>query len=711
MFDHRLRSLLGTFVLLAALLSSASIAVMTAPAAAEISPNPSPSWGVSGLGDTQFTGPIQNQVFAIEQIGDRLFVGGKFTEVRPYQNGVPESQPFLAAFDVDTGDWISSFAPIVEAPVYALQASADGSQLFVGGEFADINGEAYTEGLAAIDPLTGDVDTSWLAQLENPFTSYPVVVKTIDMTSTDLYVGGVMTQAGGRAGVPSVSLGRVARLSLADASADANFTPMISGGSVWGIAESTDGERVHLGGYFSSVNAEPDTQYFVTLDADDGELLGGINPYIDQIAYPTRGYLQDVEVAGDHVWVGGSEHVIYQMDSNSQAIERVHSTRQGGDYQDLEVIGDRIYGSCHCYVNHYADYDIWVNRQLPVPDDVLVSPIKYVAAYDAISGDYIEEFQLNASATQAGVWAIHGDDRGCLWLGGDLSVVGSLAEGTQEWAGGFARFCEAGDGALPAPTGLRSTFQDKGRIVTNWQTIAGAAEYEVFRDGVFLAIDDNGWFTDVGLEQGTEYTYKVRGVNAAGDVGDFSTEITVSTTGTPPNGTLPAPQDLTSTFQDKSRVVLNYGEVDGAASYEIFRDGSLAGTDDNGWHTNLGLEQGTDYTYKVRAIAGDGTPGDFSSEITVTTAGTPPNGMLPAPANLRSTYQDRGRIVLNYGEVDGAVSYEILRDGVVVDTDDNGWHTDLGLDPGTTYTYEVRAVSAAGVPGELSASITASTAP
>lgn len=688
-----------------------AVGLPTPAAAAEISPNPSSTWGVTGLGPTQFTGPIINQVFAIEQVGDRIYIGGKFTEVRRFANSAPIAQPYLAAFDVDTGDYIPSFAPAIDAPVYALHASPDGSRLFVGGEFTNINGAPYTEGLAAIDPTTGSVDASWIAELNNPFTSYPVVVKSIDMNATHLYVGGTFSAAGGRPGVPRVSLGRAAKFDLGDGSVDPSFAPMVSGGSVWGIAVSPDGSEVHMGGYFTSVNAVANTQYFVSVNDSDGELVPGVTSYISQTAYPSRGYVQDVEVYQDTIWLGASEHAIYQLDTADNEIVRIHSTSRGGDYQDLEVVGDRIYGSCHCYTEHFADYDYWVNRQNAIPNDVLRTPIKYVAAYEAGSGDYIPEFQLNASATMSGVWGIHGDTNGCLWVGGDLSVAGSPAQGTDEWAGGFARFCEGQGGALPAPTGLRSTFQDRGRAVLNYNTVSGAASYEIVRDGVVVGTDNDNWYTDLGLEPGTTYAYQVRAISVGGEPGDLSNTIQVTTTGTPPGGSLPAPTSLRSTFQDRSRVVLNYDAVVDAASYEIVRDGVAVGTDNDTWNTDLGLDPGTTYGYQVRAVAADGTPGELSAAISVTTTGDPIGVTLPAPTGLRSTFQDRGRIVLNWNAVAGADTYEIVRDGVAIATDGDRWFTDLDLPAGTSFDYQVRAVAADGTPGDLSDVLTAATNP
>ncbi|MGH1506173.1 MAG: esterase, partial [Acidimicrobiales bacterium] len=82
---------------------------------------------------------------------------------------------------------------------------------------------------------------------------------------------------------------------------------------------------------------------------------------------------------------------------------------------------------------------------------------------------------------------------------------------------------------------------------------------------------------------------------------------------------LPAPASVTSNFQDRSRIVLNWTAVTGAADYEILRDGVVIANDADRWFTDLNLPAGTTFTYEIRALAADGTPGELSDPITLST--------------------------------------------------------------------------------------------
>lgn len=72
------------------------------------------------------------------------------------------------------------------------------------------------------------------------------------------------------------------------------------------------------------------------------------------------------------------------------------------------------------------------------------------------------------------------------------------------------------------PTGLRSTRITKERVVLNW---VANAEVEIARDGVVIATDGDGWYTDRTVASATEYEYRVRYVGAA----TWSDPITVTT--------------------------------------------------------------------------------------------------------------------------------------------------------------------------------------
>ena len=101
---------------------------------------------------------VSNQhayVHTFAQIGNTLYMGGKFLQVQHGIGGPTFTQSYLAAFDVNTGEWIPTFNPVIDAPVWKIMASPDGTKLFVGGEFTNVNGVANTTALAALDPATG----------------------------------------------------------------------------------------------------------------------------------------------------------------------------------------------------------------------------------------------------------------------------------------------------------------------------------------------------------------------------------------------------------------------------------------------------------------------------------------------------------------------------------------------------------------------------
>ncbi|MEU7702941.1 PHB depolymerase family esterase [Streptomyces sp. NPDC039028] len=84
---------------------------------------------------------------------------------------------------------------------------------------------------------------------------------------------------------------------------------------------------------------------------------------------------------------------------------------------------------------------------------------------------------------------------------------------------------------------------------------------------------------------------------------------------------------------------------------------------------------------------------------------------LPAPTGLRVTGTTATGVSLAWNPVPGATSYHVYRNGARVDgvPVTTTAHTDTGLTAGTTYSYAVAAVDAAGTPGARSGSVAATT--
>ncbi len=69
---------------------------------------------------------IDTPVQAFAEWGDRIYVGGKFTEVEVTPGGRRVSQSFLAAFDRTTGAWIPGFRPRLDGAVWDLAVTPAG---------------------------------------------------------------------------------------------------------------------------------------------------------------------------------------------------------------------------------------------------------------------------------------------------------------------------------------------------------------------------------------------------------------------------------------------------------------------------------------------------------------------------------------------------------------------------------------------------------
>jgi hypothetical protein len=86
-----------------------------------------------------------------------------------------------------------------------------------------------------------------------------------------------------------------------------------------------------------------------------------------------------------------------------------------------------------------------------------------------------------------------------------------------------------------------------------------------------------------------------------------------------------APQNLTATNTSATSFKLAWSPVSGAIGYQIYRDGALIGstrtsaTSYGAAYQDGGLVQNTNYTYAVRAVAGNGNLGPASAELTVST--------------------------------------------------------------------------------------------
>ena len=274
----------------------------------------------------------------------------------------------------------------------------------------------------------------------------------------------------------------------------------------------------------------------------------------------------------------------------------------------------------------------------------------------------------------------------------------------------------------PAPTGLVAT-PDSGRVTLQWDT--GDSEIALYAVRTTLTgtqVSDNAHqsgsgnkttATVTGLTNGTEYTFTVRA--ASGTSANFQITGVASTDTDTPAAALPAKptgltptarsQEVALTWTDPNNITITKYQVStdagGGTNYTDIPNSGQGQTNATGY-TVTGLTNGTEYTFKLRAVNASGA-GDASS-VTAT-----PIAIPAAPANFAATRgSDGGEVALTWDDPGNVpiTGYQYRRKrgnrafGDWTDIDGSGAttvsHTVTGLSNGRQYTFELWAVNASG---------------
>lgn len=198
--------------------------VASVPALAEFSSDKQTDWGVQTKGNSDTIGEWAALAWEVDQVDGTIFIGGNYLEVT---NGSQiHTQPYLSAFDAETGAWQSWFRPDLGSAVFALQPTPDGG-LLVGGEIGTWNGDLVGS-LVKIDPATGE---RWPG-FETRLFGGNSVVRDLKLESDGyVYAVGSFSQANEGNGPFAVS-GAV-RFDPVSGNIDQTWTPTIADGAAW----------------------------------------------------------------------------------------------------------------------------------------------------------------------------------------------------------------------------------------------------------------------------------------------------------------------------------------------------------------------------------------------------------------------------------------------------------------------------------------------
>lgn len=508
-------------------------------------------WRTSTESGTGIVDELNTRVQAITQVGDTVFTGGDFKNVVSAQ-GETVDQSFLAGYNVHSAELVRSFRPTFNGQIKALEGLSNG-KLAVGGEFTRVNGQEVA-GFVVLDPVTGQIDTTYNWSIENRVSGVPTVVKSIQESNGYLYIAGSFTHTKGHTRNAPVYARNAARFNMADGGVDVEWRPVFNG-TVNGISAAEDGSAVYTAGYFTANHGEK-SHKLAHLTSTDGR---NKTPWDWQLSYTTvrnasnQGFQFDVQAAAESVWAGGAEHLIAQYDKTNMA--RLYSaiTRVGGDFQDLyrDANSDVIYGACHCgdwIYENTGDY------AAPATAATNVHRIRLVAAWDAKTGQVLPEFGPEMSGAQGhGVWESFMDSTGTLWVGGDITKSRG-ANGAQNTIG-FARYTPRDTVAPAVPQNLAVTSDGTTDNLT-WSAVGeGRASYQVLRNDRVIATVTG---TSFSLPHIDDARYFVRAVDAAGNY-SASSPVALATVVRPvpepeptslaPTEPLPAPEPTEATPQ------------------------------------------------------------------------------------------------------------------------------------------------------------------
>ena len=473
-------------VVVAAFLTSL---LSASPASAEFEAPQRSAWGLAGPETT--SNAIRNFSalgWTVEESNGYMYVGGKFQNVT--NGNQTASQPNLARFSL-SGVWDPTFTPTVARPILSITNTPDGN-LLVGGEQNIFNGQDVGS-LTKIDPATGAVVPGWGLKL----TGSTNVVREVTIEADGWgYAVGSFTFA--RYGGVATPVTNIVRFNPTTGQPDTSWTPSLNGGG-WDVSVSRVNNSVYIAGWFTQAAGASvlgavgiSTSNDTTVTWDD---FPGNHPNNAGTWY--RQYGIEATEQG-HVWVAGEQHAVWVLDEqNNYALIKNHitnchltlqngdCTRRGGEFQEIERIGDRIYVTCHCWGHHatgdgpdpigYARLDL-----LAPGEAVITGSVSGIVAYNVATGDRDQGFNPYMAGDIGGFGVAQASD-GCLWTTGGFNAVGNPAAGPQTPGRDLVRLCDGGGQVqLEAPASC-SWVLDGATIDVSWPAANGATDYVIRR--------------------------------------------------------------------------------------------------------------------------------------------------------------------------------------------------------------------------------------
>ncbi|MFC7486355.1 hypothetical protein ACOCJ7_14005 [Knoellia sp. CPCC 206453] len=357
-----------------------------------------------------------NRVYSVLRLNDQIVIGGAFTSV----GGLMRRG--LALIDLVSGKADPAFQADVDRMVLDLVPTADGSAVYVAGDFRTVGGQARNK-VAKVSVATGAVD-SFKAGFNN-------TVIRLALAGNRLYAGGKFTNVG------SIERLHVARLDATTGQLDTTWTANTWGpdgtlrqnGMVQGLEVAPNGSLVYLAGPFTTVNGASVAGGIAVVSGASGQLdprrLGGVQgcstvgPWMNRIHLSQDGQrLYGGDVCPDYIY----KYDAVNLSTSARPTGLLWRTWCNAGLQGALEVNGRFYYGSHGGNKGSGGYCS------AYPGGPNVEASRFIV-FDATTGallDYAPTFDQ-----PMGVWSFAASPYGLL-VGGDFTLAGdrrTIAQG------------------------------------------------------------------------------------------------------------------------------------------------------------------------------------------------------------------------------------------------------------------------------------------
>ncbi|MDP8910949.1 MAG: DUF11 domain-containing protein, partial [Actinomycetota bacterium] len=323
------------------------------------------------------TWQTNGKVDAIVYSGNVAYLAGQFTSVRPAgsaagTNEVPRNN--AAAFNVATGELLS-WNPNVNGAVNTMALSADGSTIYLGGEFTYVGG-LFRNHIAAVSTATG-LPTAW-----DPNVWAYVKALVLSPDGSRVYIGGNFKTVNGQTRLRLAALNTANRWLVSDFAPRIEYPEKPAAAYLTALALSPDGKSLYVGGVFETVNGEAHKSA-AKIDLATGAPVSSWDARIEKKPNREESQVYEIVASGSEVFLCGDFYQVQgALSQNLAVVNDTTAARRAfpatdGAINACTVSGTRLYVGGH------------FENVRPNPDDFsILVPRNHLASFDIASASH-----------------------------------------------------------------------------------------------------------------------------------------------------------------------------------------------------------------------------------------------------------------------------------------------------------------------------------